>query len=130
MSLFQAKSNQTPKSYFQKIEQTKFSVPKISSKRLIKPNVYFQPKAKYISEVRYFKQRDMFQTDLSTLRKQQLWAKKKSTVAGHRKSLQITHNLIALGWVCLEGWLWAAQCRRCVCVCVVELGQHVGLSNP
>ena len=30
-----------------------------------------------------------------------------STVAGHRKALQIASNPIALGWVHWEGQLWA-----------------------
>ena len=47
---------------------------------------------------------------------QQLWAMKKSTVEGHRKVLQIAHNLIVLGWVCWEGTLRATQCYEHVCV--------------
>ena len=41
----------------------------------------------------------------------------KSTVEGHRKALQIAHDLIVLEWAGWEGWLWAAQCCERVCVC-------------
>ena len=48
-------------------------------------------------------------------------ATKKSTVAGHRKALQIEVNLVALGGARWEGLLQAAQCHEHVCVCVVEV---------